>query len=147
MGKRKALDGAINSGKEKAIWKAKKEMLKFRSKLRSTHKDWFNDWRSKIKEWKKEYISTKRQIRRAKKLIRKHKRKLRPRLVKQMQRRKELEAAKKLDIQPHKKRKAIKKAKKKLKKADKRVRKSNKKITKYTADYDYFAKELLPKWQ
>merc|ERR1711957_77421 len=76
--RRKALDGAINSGKEKSIWKAKKNMLNYRGKLRSTHKDWFNDWRGKIKEWKKEYQATKRQIRRAKKLISKHKRKLKP---------------------------------------------------------------------
>merc|ERR1712151_1454593 len=30
--------------------------------------------------------------------------------------------------------------------AKKRVRKSKKKIAKYTTDYNYYAKELLPKW-
>jgi len=57
-----------------------------------------------------------------------------------------LKAAKALDINPHKLKKAVNKAKKKLKKAVKKVKKTQRKIAKYRADLKYFSKELKPAW-
>ena len=143
---RKALSKALDSGKETAIVKARKAVLKYKDKKDDEHKDWLSDQKAEVKECTTETKSAKKQIRKAKKFLRKYKRKLKPQKKRQMKREEELKVAKALDINPHKLKKAINKAKKKLKKAVKKVKKTQRKIAKYRADLKYFKKELKPTW-